>query len=67
MSKRSRDSSKDTDDLSDKLEDVKAVAEKSRAQVEGLIKRRPVESAGIVFIAGLLLGVLLGAMASHRD
>jgi ElaB/YqjD/DUF883 family membrane-anchored ribosome-binding protein len=64
---RSRDSYKVTDNISEKLEDVKAVAEKSKAQVEGLIKSRPVESAGIIFIAGLLLGVLLGAMASHRD
>ena len=56
-----------SDGLSEKLEDAKAVAEKSRAQVERLIRRRPVESAGIIFIAGLLFGVLLGAIAGRED
>lgn len=66
MSRKNSGSPK-PDDLGEKLEDVKAVAEKSRAQVEKFIRRRPVESAGIIFIAGLLFGVLLGAAVGRKD
>ncbi len=56
-----------TEDLKDELERVKGIVETSRIEVERFIRRRPIESAGIFLIAGLLLGAVIGVVTSRED
>ncbi len=55
------------DELGDKLEDVRAVAEQTRAQVESFVRKRPIESVGMFFLAGLLFGVVITIVATQND
>ena len=53
------------EDLYEKIKDVKKLAEDSKSIVEGRMKSRPLESASIIFVVGLILGVMIGS-GSHR-
>jgi ElaB/YqjD/DUF883 family membrane-anchored ribosome-binding protein len=55
------------DNLQEKVEDARAVAEQSRARVESFVRKRPIESAGMFFLAGLLFGLVIGIVASRSD
>ncbi len=55
------------DNLQEKVEDARAVAEQSRAKVESFVRKRPIESAGMFFLAGLLFGLVIGIVASRSD
>lgn len=54
------------EELETKMEDIKKLVKEYRGDFEEIMKRRPTETAGIIFIAGLVLGLLLGASASRR-
>jgi ElaB/YqjD/DUF883 family membrane-anchored ribosome-binding protein len=54
------------DELQKRLGDLTEVVETSRVEVEAMIKRRPLESAGVVFIAGVVIGLMIGASLSRR-
>jgi len=54
------------EELQKKVEDVTKLAKEYRGEFEEIMKRRPMESAGIIFIAGLVLGLLIGA-SSRRS
>jgi ElaB/YqjD/DUF883 family membrane-anchored ribosome-binding protein len=54
-------------DLADALSDIKDLAEKSKVELEEWISEHPLESAAFILMAGIVLGVLLGASASKRD
>jgi F0F1-type ATP synthase assembly protein I len=49
------------DDLYSKIKDVKKLADDSKAMIEERMKSRPLESAAIIFVAGVILGVLIGS------
>ncbi len=55
------------DNLQEKVEEARAVAEQSRARVESFVRKRPIESAGMFFLAGLLFGLVIGIVASRSD
>ena len=50
-----------------KIEDVKNLSKEYGAELEVMIERRPLESAAIIFVAGVILGILLGKGASKRS
>jgi len=52
--------------LQKKIEDMKKLVERYRTELEDRVATRPLESAGIIFIAGLILGVLIGTSSSRR-
>jgi hypothetical protein len=57
----SKESTITIEDLQEKIQDVKKLADDSRAMLEGRMKRRPLESAAIIFVFGLILGILIGS------
>lgn len=54
------------EEIEKRLEDLKKLVSKYRSELEEIMKRRPMESAGIIFIAGLVIGILIGA-SSRRS
>ena len=54
------------EELQKRVADVKEYAEATRIELEGMIRRKPLESAGIVFVAGIVVGILLGSAMSRR-
>jgi len=55
------------EELQKRLGDLKEFTETSRVELEAMIKRRPLESAGVVFLAGIVVGVLIGASIARRS
>jgi hypothetical protein len=55
------------DDLEKTISDVRELAERSMSDLERLIRKRPLESAGFILMAGIVLGVLWGTSAARRD
>jgi ElaB/YqjD/DUF883 family membrane-anchored ribosome-binding protein len=55
------------EELQKRLGDLKEYAERTRVELEGMIKKRPVESAGVVFIAGIVVGILIGSSVARRS
>jgi len=50
-----------------RVEDVGRLSKEYGAELEVMIERRPLETAGIIFIVGVILGILLGKGASRRS
>jgi len=50
-----------------KIEDIKRLSKEYGAELEVMIQRKPLESAGIIFIVGVILGILIGKGASRRS
>jgi len=55
------------EDIGERLEEIRVVAENSKAQIESFVRRKPIQSAGIFFFAGLLFGMMVGLVGSRRD
>jgi len=55
------------EELQKKVEDITKLSKEYRDELEEIMKRRPLESAGIIFIAGLVLGILIGTVKSRRS
>ena len=55
------------EDLQKKIEDVSKLAKEYKSELEERMKSRPLQSAGIILIAGLILGVLIGTSVSRRS
>jgi hypothetical protein len=49
------------EDLHEKIKDVKKLTDDSRTLLEGRMKSRPLESAAMIFVVGLILGILIGS------
>ncbi len=49
-----------------RVEEAKRLSKEYGAELEVMIERKPLETAGIIFIAGVILGILLGKGASRR-
>jgi hypothetical protein len=54
-----------TEDLQNKIRDVKKIADDSKVMLEEKVKRRPLESALMIFVAGAVLGVLIGSATTR--
>ena len=55
------------EDLHEKIKDAKKLADYSKAMLEERMKRRPLESASMIFVAGIILGVLIGSATARRS
>ncbi len=56
-----------TEELQKRIEEVRKLSEKYRSELEDRVKTRPLESAGIIFVAGLVLGILIATSKSRRS
>ena len=54
------------EELEKRFEEVRKLIKKYRGEFEEIMKRKPIETAGIIFIAGLVLGLLIRA-SSRRS
>ena len=57
----------EVEELRKKVEDMGRLAEGYKFELEETIKTKPLESAGLIFIVGLILGILLGTTTSKRS
>jgi F0F1-type ATP synthase assembly protein I len=55
------------EDLQKKIKDVKKLADDSKTMLEEKMKNRPLESAAMIFMAGVILGVLIGSTTARRS
>ena len=49
------------EELEKRFEEVRKLIKKYRGEFEEIMKRKPIETAGIIFIAGLVLELLIGS------
>jgi ElaB/YqjD/DUF883 family membrane-anchored ribosome-binding protein len=54
------------DELHKRVGDMRKLADEYKFELEETIKTRPLESIGVIFIAGLIFGILLGTTSSRR-
>ncbi|MFC1506448.1 hypothetical protein ACFLQ6_05185 [Thermoproteota archaeon] len=54
------------EDLHKTIGEVKDYTEKTRKELQETIKKNPLESAGTIFIAGVVIGLLIGTSISRR-
>jgi len=55
------------EDLDKTIKDVKKLADDSKIMLENRMKKRPLESATMIFVAGVVLGVLIGSATARRS
>lgn len=55
------------EDLQRRLEEMEKTSEKYKMMLEERIRSKPLESAAMIFIGGIVLGVLIGACTSRRS
>jgi hypothetical protein len=49
-----------------RVENLSKLVKNYREDFEDRMKKKPMESAGIIFVAGLILGIILGTSTSRR-
>jgi len=54
------------EDLHQTIKDVKKLADDSKIMLEDRMKSKPLESATMIFMAGVVLGVLIGSATARR-
>ena len=54
------------EDLDKTIKDVKKLTDDSKVMLENRMKKRPLESATMIFMAGVVLGVLIGSATARR-
>ena len=54
------------EDLHKRIGEVKDYTEKTRKELQDTIKKKPLESAGAIFIAGVIIGIIIGTAMSRR-
>jgi F0F1-type ATP synthase assembly protein I len=68
MSKKKPEESKPSiEDLQKKIKDVKKLADDSKAMLEDKMKKKPLESAAMIFVAGVILGVLISSTTTRHS
>jgi len=40
--------------------------EKTRTELQEMVKKKPVESTGVIFVAGIIIGLLIGKLTSRH-
>ena len=55
------------EDLDKTIKDVKKLADDSKVILENRMKSKPLESASMIFVAGVILGVLIGSATARRS
>jgi ElaB/YqjD/DUF883 family membrane-anchored ribosome-binding protein len=59
--RKSKEATPTIEDLNKKISDVKKLADDSKVVLEDKMKSKPLESAAMIFVVGLILGILLGS------
>jgi ElaB/YqjD/DUF883 family membrane-anchored ribosome-binding protein len=59
--RKSKETKPTIEDLNKKIKDVKKLADDSKIALEDKMKSKPLESAAMIFVVGLILGILLGS------
>ena len=54
------------EDLNKRISEVKDYTEKTRKELQDTIKKKPLESAGAIFIIGVIIGLIIGTSISRR-
>ncbi|MEE9458618.1 MAG: hypothetical protein V3V84_02515 [Candidatus Bathyarchaeia archaeon] len=54
------------EDLDKTIKDVKKLTDDSKIMMEDRMKSKPLESATMIFMAGVILGVLIGSATARR-
>ena len=54
------------EDLQKRVQSIEEKARMYRTQLEETIKSKPLQSAGLIFVGGFVLGILLGVAVSRR-
>lgn len=54
------------EDLHKRIGEVKDYTEKTRKELQDTIKKKPLESAGAIFIIGVIIGLIIGTSISRR-
>jgi len=55
------------EELQKSIEDVRKIADEYKSIVEEKMKKRPLESAAIIFTAGIIIGLLIGTATARRS
>ena len=55
------------EDLHKTIKDVKKLADDSKIMLADRVKSKPLESATMIFMAGLVLGILIGSATARRS
>ena len=55
------------DELQNKIEEVMKLTKEYKPDLEKRLKEEPLKSAGMIFIIGLVLGLLLGIATCRRS
>ena len=55
------------EDLQKRMQSIEEKAQVYKTQLEETIKSKPLQSAGIVFVGGIILGILVGLAVSRRS
>ncbi len=55
------------DELQKKIEEVMKLTKEYKPDLERKMKEEPLKSAGMIFIIGLVLGIILGISTCRRD
>ena len=55
------------EDLHNTIKDVKKLADDSKIMLEDRLKSKPLESATMIFMAGLVLGILICSATARRS
>jgi len=69
MSKKekSEEAKPSIEDLDKTIKDVKKLTDDSKVMIENRMKSKPLESATMIFMAGVILGVLIGSATARRS
>ena len=54
------------EDLQKRIQSMEQTARMYRAQLEETIRSKPLQSVGLIFVGGFVLGILLGVAVSRR-
>jgi hypothetical protein len=65
--KQTEESQLSVEDLQKKIKDVKKLTDDSKVMLEDKMKNRPLESAAMIFVAGVILGVLISSTTARRS
>ena len=55
------------EDLDKTINDVKKLADDSKIMLKNRMKSKPLESATMIFVVGVVLGVLIGSATARRS
>jgi len=67
MSKKKPEGSQPSIEDLKKIKDVKKLADDSKAMLEDKMKNRPLESAAMIFVSGVILGVLINSTTTRHS